>query len=131
VTIGTSGREPVFEDLRFGEECIRLLRQTCLETVSRGYAFCLMPDHVHLVVGVGAGGDLVSFVGRWKSLCSRARRECHGTVRLWQRSFYDHAVRDDEDLRLAATYVLQNPVRGGFVTDFHDYPLCGSFEFDL
>ncbi len=50
---------------------------------------------------------------------------------MWQRSFFDHALRREEDLRKAAEYVLNNPVRDGLVEDRRDYPLCGSFEFDL
>ncbi len=50
---------------------------------------------------------------------------------FWQRSFYDHALRTDEDLVHTARYVLANPVRAGLVHDFRDYPLCGSLEFDL
>jgi putative transposase len=131
VTIGTSPRAPVFEELRFGADCVELLRRVSSETDSKVYAFLLMPDHAHLLLGVGPVADLASVVGQWKSLCSHARRARHGTMRLWQRSFYDHAVRDDEDLRRAATYILDNPVRAGLVSNFHDYPLCGSFEFDL
>jgi len=32
---------------------------------------------------------------------------------------------------MTARYIIQNPVRAGLVADLHDYPLCGSFEFEL
>ncbi len=50
---------------------------------------------------------------------------------FWQRSFFDHALRQDEDMKRAVLYILGNPVRKGLVQHFHDYPLCGSFVFDL
>jgi hypothetical protein len=50
---------------------------------------------------------------------------------FWQRSFYDRALRDREDVFSAAMSILGNPVRAGLVKDFHDYPLCGSMEFEL
>jgi hypothetical protein len=40
-------------------------------------------------------------------------------------------LRDEDDIIKVALDILGNPVRAGFVADFHDYPLCGSMEFDL
>jgi len=45
----------------------------------------------------------------------------HGPV--WQKSFYDHALRRDEDVRLMAQYIIANPLRRGLVEDVLDYPL--------
>jgi REP element-mobilizing transposase RayT len=90
-----------------------------------------MPDHAHLLIGVGSGADLCRLVGSWKSRCFLARRVAGNSTRFWQRSFYDHAIRGDEDLLAAARYVLENPVRAGLVKDYREYPLTGSFEFDL
>ena len=41
--------------------------------------------------------------------------------RLWQRRFYDHVVRDEEDWRTRMTYLHDNPVRAGLVTTPTDY----------
>ena len=131
ITIGTSPRGPVFHDIDFGRECIEILRKMRNETGTRVYAYCLMPDHVHLLLGVGPGASLPVFLGRWKSLCAWARRLRTGDGQFWQRSFYDHAIRQDEDLLVTATYILQNPVEAGLVKDFRQYPLCGSMEFSL
>ena len=131
VTIGTAPRRAVFVDIAFGLECVHLLRETCAKATAQGYAYCLMPDHVHLLIGVGNRMDLTRIVGAWKSLCYQTRRRRGHERRFWQRSFYDHALRDDEDLRIAARYILENPVRAELVADFHDYPLSGSFVFDL
>ena len=90
-----------------------------------------MPDHVHLLVSVPATRPLSKLVGEWKSRCYQIRRK-HGNLKsFWQRSYFDHGIRASEDLRTVAEYILQNPVRAGLVSDHHDYPLCGSFEFDL
>jgi len=131
VTIGTSPRSPIFADVGLGLECIELLRLTCSTTGARAYAYCLMPDHVHLLIGVGARQDLSTVVGGWKSRCYRAWRRRGCLEKFWQRSFYDHALRSEEDLLAAARYVLENPARAGLVDDYRDYPLSGSFEFDF
>jgi len=44
---------------------------------------------------------------------------------LWQRYFYDHVLRNEEDLKNVALYVLENPVRKGMVENWQDYPYCG------
>jgi putative transposase len=95
------------------------------------YAYCLMPDHVHLLLGVSQAASLGKLVGAWKSRCYQIRRRRGHNTRFWQRSFYDHGLRIDEDLNTAALYIVHNPVRAHLVQDFHDYPLCGSLEFKL
>jgi len=90
-----------------------------------------MPDHVHLLVGVGQHVPLPTFVGTWKSLCGAVRRRHGGSGQFWQRSFFDRAIRDNEPLDQTALYILANPVRAGLAISVGDYPLAGSFEFEV
>jgi REP element-mobilizing transposase RayT len=75
-------------------------------------AVALMPDHVHLLVQV-QDLDLVTAVSRWKSLTTKRYRDSGAQGPLWQRSFYDHGIRANEDLNAAALYMVQNPMRAG------------------
>jgi hypothetical protein len=50
---------------------------------------------------------------------------------LWQRSYYDHILREDEDVVGVARYVLENPVRAGLVTEVIQYPFHGSFVMNV
>ena len=95
------------------------------------HAYCLMPDHVHLLIAVSGAYPLPRLVQRWKSMCYRERRRLGNADTFWQRSFHDRAVRRDEDLRAAALYALNNPVRAGLVKHHREYPLCGSLEWEL
>ena len=131
VTLSTSPRTPIFSDVTFGLECVELLQELRDSFANPVYAYCLLPDHVHLLLGVTTASPLARFVGAWKSRCYQLRRHRGHSARFWQRSFYDHGLRSDEDLNAAALYILQNPVRARLVRDFHDYPLCGSLEFRL
>ena len=45
--------------------------------------------------------------------------------RLWQKSFYDHVVRKEENLNSVAEYIFNNPVRKGMVENYDDYPFLG------
>ena len=50
---------------------------------------------------------------------------------LWQPSYYDHVLRDDEETSTAVRYVLENPVRRGLVKSFENYPFSGSEVFSV
>ena len=131
ITLGTSPRQPVFQDLAFGAACVKELARVREQTGQPIFVYCLMPDHVHLLVGGREDTPLPVFVQRWKSLCYRIWRELGGKKSFWQRSFYERAIRQKEDLRTVARYILMNPVRAGLVNDFPAYPLSGSFEWEL
>ena len=90
------------------------------------FAYCFMSDHVHVVAGATAGNaDLRRFVTKWKQRSGYVFRQNTGQF-LWQPSYFDHVLRDDEETWRAIRYVLENPVRKGLVQNFHDYPFSGS-----
>jgi hypothetical protein len=41
---------------------------------------------------------------------------------LWQKSYYDHVVRDDEALSAVVRYIIENPARARLVESPEDYP---------
>ena len=49
----------------------------------------------------------------------------------WQKDFYDHIHRKNEDLKKHITYLLDNPVRKGLVDHWQNYPFKGSLDFNL
>ncbi len=131
VTIGINSREPVFANQALGLDCVQILRDLRSNLGNPLYAYCLMPDHVHLLIGISENGSLSDFVGRWKSLCYQARCNRGNRDRFWQKGYFDHALRAEEALKAVVRYILLNPVRKGLVKDFRLYPLCGSLEWDV
>jgi REP element-mobilizing transposase RayT len=88
-------------------------------------AFSLMPDHLHaLVVGRHDEADLIRFVQRFKQVTAFDFKRDTG-LRLWQQSFYDRALRIEEDVADVATYILANPVRAGLAVRPGEYALSG------
>ena len=82
-----------------------------------------MPDHIHLLLRDKDVVELVRLLtGR---LTPDARRLEPGRV-LWQRGFYDHALREVESLLDVAHYIWQNPVRAGITACASGYPWSGS-----
>jgi putative transposase len=92
----------------------------------RVYAYCLMLDHLHLALSPVVGREGVpSLIQGFKSYTTRMawKRGLKGT--LWQRSYFDHIARREEDLSVICQYVLANPVRKGLVGNPAEWPWSG------
>ena len=131
LTICTRSKRRVFENLDLGRLCVDSLQKIARRRGNPVYAYCLMPDHVHLVVGATERSNLTGFVQSWKSACTAIWRDLGGESSFWQRSFYDRAQRHHDDLRATCRYVLANPVRAGLVKEWREYPLSGSLVWEL
>lgn len=76
--------------------------------------FCIMPDHIHLIValtGRHRGRPLPDIIGRMKSFTQAGYRKLGSPFgpRLWQSGFYDHILRNDADLAETRRYITENP----------------------
>jgi len=127
--LGTYERHPLFADPTLAEEMMALLLEGARHAGATLYAYCVMPDHMHLLVAPRVGEDVSGFVRRFKGRATRLHRRLGGEGRLWQRGFYDHILRKEEDVRRIARYILGNPVRKGLVQSIVEYPYSGSLVF--
>jgi REP element-mobilizing transposase RayT len=85
-----------------------------------------MPDHVHFLVGgFSSESDLRKFVNLAKQHSSYDYALNTGKA-LWQSGYYDRILRQSEDSRSVARYIVENPVRAGLVESPRDYPYLGS-----
>lgn len=116
VTMVTRDRHPFFADFFTA----RLLIQLLQEHEERGYAetlcFVVMPDHFHWLMQLGTARELSLVIRGVKALASRRTG-----VRLWQKGFYEHALRREEDVKIVARYLVANPLRAGLVVSLNDY----------
>jgi putative transposase len=82
-----------------------------------------MPDHLHWLLQL-QDGSLQSLVRRFKSTSGAAINRAFLTpgARVWQPGFHDRAVRDGEDIRGIARYIVANPLRAGLVRSVREYP---------
>ena len=131
VTIGLRGRIRYFADAELATAAVEVLRSHSVQTGVAVFGYCLMPDHVHLLVGPVPGCDLVTFVGQFKNLTQRAFWRLGRRGKIWQQSFWDHLLRAEEDVAVVLSYILNNPVRAGLVRSWRDYPFAGSLIFTL
>ena len=82
-----------------------------------------MPDHVYVVFALGerqTPGPIVASFGKYTA---RRLNELTGRQgRVWQHGFYDHCLRDENSYLKHLRYVIENPVRKGWVTRPEDWP---------
>ena len=72
----------------------------------------IMPDHVHLLVQLGAHAPLSDTVRLLKGRLAPALRQHRLS---WQRSFFDHRLRHGEDALPVFRYIFINPYRAGLI----------------
>src|SRR5258708_6731746 len=113
-----NARMPVFEDEGDYEVFEKVLAQAVERTETRLLAYCLMPDHWHLVVWPREDGELSRFVG-WLTLTHtqrwHAQRHNKGTGHVYQGRFKSFPIQQDEHLYAVARYVERNALRAKLV----------------
>jgi putative transposase len=101
---------------------LELLGRWCERAGTAVWAWCLMPNHVHLILVPSSEDGLAVALrqthGRYASLIN-ARKG--GTGHLWQ-GRYGSFVMDERHLIACARYVELNPVRAGLVADPAEWP---------
>ena len=72
----------------------------------------VMPNHVHVILIFPQGvKDLSAVVGSYKAYVSKMFHMEHPGVPLWQRSFYDHVIRDEAAYLEIKRYIRENPLK--------------------
>jgi len=115
-------------------------------------AYCILPDHVHFIWQMPENDAnysmrisqikrrfsmryILQFGTNFPKTESRQKRR---EVMVWQRRFWEHYIRDEEDLNKHIDYIHYNPVKHGVVdvvrdwnaSSFHDYVRQGYYELD-
>ena len=129
ITICTANREKVFWQ-RVGADIIRpenvplsavgRIVEQGIQNIHSHYAsvivekYCIMPDHIHLALSIQTDVDgrmisaptISTVVGSLKRWVSRQVGQA-----IWQKSFYDHGIRNQQDYLQIWEYIENNPVR--------------------
>jgi len=107
-----------------------LMRETLLKWDGDRYrmiAWCVMPNHVHVLVETVAGLSKIvqswkSFTGRW-ALARNAELQLDIPGKaLWMREYWDRYIRDLDHLENVRSYIERNPVTAGLCQQAADWP---------
>ena len=134
ITTVTLRRNQIFDDFRNARILIGELRRLHDSGAVFSFARVVMPDHLHWMFQLEQSKKLSEVIRLLKGRSARRLNQLHHEKSTaWQSGFYEHVVRQSEDLRQMAHYVLQNPIRAGLVGDLGKYPwwdACWLWEND-
>jgi len=122
VTICQQDRQPILKQ----PELSKILEETWNALPQRFSSvtldlFITMPDHIHFILWLHPNREshpaLGNVVGAYKSLTARAALKhlrMQGQIsakHFWQRDYYEHVIRNEEDLNLTREYIVNNPLK--------------------
>ena len=127
-TVVTYARWPIFKSPAATGLLQKSFHYVVAKRPFRVEALVILPDHLHCIWTLPAGdGD---FSVRWRLLKTYFSRHYSGSVAaadssssmaakkeagIWQRRFWEHTIRDQEDLNRHCDYIHNNPVKHGLV----------------
>jgi putative transposase len=111
-------------------ERVTLLREA-MRHVNRTRPFkmqaaVILPDHLHCIMTLPEGDS--DYSGRWREIKKRFSRQvdtstnARGERPVWQRRFYEHVIRDEDDWKAHVDYIHYNPVKHGLAKCPRDWP---------
>ncbi|MCF7919240.1 MAG: transposase [Candidatus Cloacimonetes bacterium] len=104
-------RETVKEALHYNENKRYLL-----------YAYCLMPNHIHILLQPISGNSLSKIMHSLKSYTAHQLKQIISYDKyFWQSENYDHLIRNNDDLINSTNYIINNPVKAGLVESWQDW----------
>ncbi|OGT18093.1 MAG: hypothetical protein A3J49_17040 [Gallionellales bacterium RIFCSPHIGHO2_02_FULL_57_16] len=94
-------------------------------------AMVVLPEHLHTIWTLPP--DDADYAGRWRAIKAgftrdliragvNLTRNAKGEYDLWQRRFWEHTIRDDNDLARNVDYIHFNPVKHGWVSRVAAWP---------
>lgn len=133
-TLVTYNRQPIFQC----PETINVLRQS-FYTVKQCHPFhidaiVILPDHLHCLWTLPEHD--ANFSTRWRLIKSHFTRHCPDQYKqprsisrlrkkeqaVWQRRFWEHQIRNDDDFNRHVGYIHYNPVKHGYVKSLVEWP---------
>jgi putative transposase len=118
----------LFEEIeRFRQSYRAVQQRRPFETI----AICILPDHLHALWALPESD--ADFSTRWNLIKGGFSRGLDAQPRsaskivkrekgIWQRRYWEHAIRDDAGLDRHVDYIHFNPVKHGHVTRVADWP---------
>ncbi len=129
ITVCTANRENLFWSDRRGELCspanvslsdIGIVVDNEIRKLNSVYdavkvdKYCIMPDHVHFIISINTDEN-----GRtqFAPTISRVIKQLKGSITkqigrpIWQKSFYDHGIRNQQDYNEIWEHIENNPLK--------------------
>lgn len=111
----------------FQEILLNELKSYCCSA----YVYLFMPDHLHTIIaGEKDDADIKGCIEMFKQRTGFWLYTNKSSYH-WQKDYYDHVIRKEDDMNAQIRYILLNPVRAGLVDSWKKYPYKGSTKFNF
>ena len=92
-------------------------------------AWCIMPNHVHILIEVFNGFSLSEIIHSWKSFsANQINKLLNRAGQVWMMEYFDRYIRDYEHFDKVVNYIHNNPVKAGLVKSPSEYRWCSAYE---
>ena len=123
-TVINNREEAIFKDWFCARLVVKEMRSLHDSRRVGSIAWVVMPDHLHWLLQLQAEESLPNVMRTLKARSAHLiNRHLNRAGPVWQKTYYDHAVRKDEDIKGISRYIAANPLRAGLVHDIGEYPL--------
>jgi putative transposase len=142
-TLVTYQRKPLFLQETAIELFLESLNHVRTYHPFSALAHCILPDHVHLLWEMPINDANYSVrIGEIKKRFSKrfitqfenpflvtTTQKMRGETGIWQRRFWEHFIRDEEDLKQHIDYIHYNPVKHGLVNKANEWSASSFFDY--
>ena len=128
-TLCCARRRPFLADPTIARGVLQILLDSASSKSFAIHACCLMPDHIHILVeGTSVKSDALEFLRLFKQRTGfYFKKTTHKA--LWEFSYYDHILRNEDPIVEVARYIWWNPVRKKLCLQPSEFPFSGSQTF--
>ena len=91
------------------------------------YTYCIMPNHVHMIIEPLKSENekyypIAKIMKSIKGYSARKINEVNGLKgQFWHHESFDHCIRNTNEFEYIIYYILNNPVKAGLCTDYHEW----------
>ncbi len=124
VTTVTRHRQAIFKDFHCARFVIHSIQYTARTYCAESFCFVVMPDHLHWLFSLADNNSLSQVIANVKRRSGYRIDQHHNRTgnAVWQSGFHDYALRDENEIKDVARYIVANPLRAGLVDNIGDYP---------
>ena len=126
--VGAIHESPEIKLTEYGKIADKIINNIPERFKSTVDSYVIMPNHIHLIIVIVddeklreiresplRGRSVISkIIGYIKMNVSKEIRSRYGNIKVWQRGFNDHVIRDREEYYKILKYICQNPLRWQF-----------------
>jgi len=130
-TGNVKNRAALFSNKTAFRQIEKILLEALITHNCDAYVYLFMPDHFHFILsGKNPKSDIKKCIDSFKQKSGYWLYKNLPEYK-WQKDYYDHILKSDEDLFNHIIYILNNPVKAGLVKYWKDYNMKGSTVYDL